>query len=141
MENIMFIFVRFHCYWIWVRIHESKINWDSREITFSIQLRKLYCLQLLTTLTQCCESVTFWYGSVPMTYGSRFGSGSRSCFFRQWLTGSQQKINFFPKFLCLLLLKVHLFTSVLKDKKSKTSHKKGKIKVFLTFLFVDGRIR
>jgi hypothetical protein len=32
-------------------------------------------------------------------------------------------------------------TSVFKDKKSKRSRKKGKIKVFLTFLLVDGRIR
>ncbi len=34
-----------------------------------------------------------------------------------------------------------LLTSVFKDKKSKRSRKKRKIKVFLTFLLVDGRIR
>jgi hypothetical protein len=31
--------------------------------------------------SQCCGSVTFWYGSEPLTNGSGFGFGS--CYFRQ----------------------------------------------------------
>ncbi len=38
--------------------------------------------------TQCCESVTFWYGS-------------GSCSIRQWLTRCQQKISFFKFFLLI----------------------------------------
>jgi hypothetical protein len=49
-------------------------------------------------------------GSVPLTYGSGFGSSSGSCFFRQWLTRSQQKISFFLKVSLLIryFLRVHL---------------------------------
>jgi hypothetical protein len=51
-----------------------------------------------TAKKQCCGSVTFLErvricGSVQLTYGSRScfgsGSGSRSCFFRRWLTRCQ----------------------------------------------------
>ncbi len=42
-------------------------------------------------------------GSVPLTYGSGFGSGSWSCFFRQWPSRWQQKIFFFSsKFFAYL---------------------------------------
>jgi hypothetical protein len=57
-------------------------------------------------------------GSVPLTYGSRFGSGS--CFFRQWLTRCNKKSYFFQSFFAYYFMKVHLhYTSVFKDKKSK----------------------
>ncbi len=39
-------------------------------------------------------------GSMPLTNGSGFGSGS--CYFRHWLSRRQQKTNL-EKFLCLLL--------------------------------------
>ncbi len=41
----------------------------------------------METKNQCCGSVTFWYGS-----------GSGSCYFRQWPTRWQQKIHFFLRF-------------------------------------------
>ncbi len=36
-------------------------------------------------------------GSVPLIYGFGFGSGSASCFFRQWLTRCQQNKSYFFK--------------------------------------------
>ncbi len=74
----------------------------------------LIALWVVTRFTQCCGSVTFWYGS---------GSA-------QWLTRWQKKI-FFVIF-CLLLFE-GTFTSVFIDKKSTTSHKVEEIKNFLTF--------
>jgi hypothetical protein len=47
------------------------------------------------------------------------------------LQEANKKQNFFVKFFCLLFFE-GTFTSVLKDKKSKRSHKTGRIKVFLT---------
>jgi hypothetical protein len=67
-------------------------------------------------------------GSMPLTYGSGFGSGS--CYFRHWLTRSRQKTNFKKKFFCLLLFE-GTFASFFKDKKSKISLKAVGIKVFL----------
>ncbi len=68
-------------------------------------------------------------GSMPPTNGSgsRFGSGS--CFFHHWPTRRRQKI--LKKFLCILIFEC-TFTSFVKDKKSKRSHKTVEIKVFLT---------
>ncbi len=51
-----------------------------------------------------------------------------------------KKLFFFPNFFTYYLLK-GTFTSVFIDKKSKRSHKIVEMKVFLTFLPVDGRIR
>ncbi len=53
--------------------------------------------------------------------------GSGSCYFRQWLSRSQQQINFCFKFFCLLLFEV-TFTSFFKDKKTWRSHKTAGIK-------------
>jgi hypothetical protein len=49
-----------------------------------------------------CGSVTCWYRSVPLTYGS----GS----FRQWLTRCQQKKGFFQNYFAYYRysLKIHL---------------------------------
>ncbi len=41
-------------------------------------------------------------GSMPLTNGSGFGSGSGSCYFRHWLSRRQQKTNLKKKFFCLL---------------------------------------
>jgi hypothetical protein len=48
---------------------------------------------------------------------------SRSCYFRQWLTSSQQKISFFPKFLAYFFVEVHLHQSS-KTKSQKEVTKK-----------------
>ncbi len=58
-----------------------------------------------TSVEQCCGSATFWYGSgfAPLTNGSWFGSGSGSCYFRQWPSRRQHKIIFFSKCFCFLL--------------------------------------
>jgi hypothetical protein len=74
------------------------------------------------------RSVPLPYGS-ELRFGSRYGSGSGSCFFLQWLTRCQQKISFFFKVFCLLLFEVNLHNF----HKSKRSHKIEEIKVFLTF--------
>ncbi len=74
---------------------------------------------------RCCGPVTFWYIS-----GSRSGSGSGSCYFRQWPSRWQLKINNFNKFFCLLLFEATLI-SFFKDKVIKRS-KTVPIKVFLT---------
>jgi hypothetical protein len=50
------------------------------------------------------------------------------------------KKQFFLKLLCVLLFE-GTFMSFFKDKKSTRSHKTVGIKVFLTFLLGDGRIR
>jgi hypothetical protein len=62
-------------------------------------------------------SVIWIRGSVALAYGSG------SCFFRQWLTRCQQKINLFSTFFWLLLFE-DTFTSVFKDKKSQKEVKK-----------------
>ncbi len=60
-------------------------------------------------------------------------NGSGSCFFRHWPPRHQQK-----RFFCLLLFECR-FTTFSKDKKSKTSHKTVRIKVFLTiYLMIEG---
>ncbi len=76
---------------------------------------------------QCCGSVTVWVwirtrGSLPLTYGS----GSGSCFLRQWLTRYQlKKVSFL------------LIYQSSKWKSKKRSPQNSNIKVFLTFLLVD----
>ncbi len=57
-------------------------------------------------------------GSVPLTSGS----GSGSCFFRQWTTRWQQNISIYRSFFAYFFLNVHICTSVFKDKKSKRCH-------------------
>ncbi len=106
-----------------------------KECLYLIYLTAIFVLtthvRILGTSQQCCESVTFWYGSVPLTYG--FGSG----LFRQQLTRYQQKISFFNVFFCLLF--EGTFASASINKKSKRIHKIVEIKVFLFFfLLMEG---
>ncbi len=60
-------------------------------------------------------------GSITLT------NGTGSCYFRQWPSRSQQKINFFPKLFCLLLLKVqlHHFSKIKSHKQSQNSRNQG----------------
>ena len=46
-------------------------------------------------LNQCC-------GSMPLTNGSEFRSGSGSCYFRHWPSRCQQKTNFLTQFFLLI---------------------------------------
>jgi hypothetical protein len=71
---------------------------------------------------------------VPLTYGS----GSGSCFFRQWLTRCQQKNNFLSKCFCFLLSEV-TFTSVFKDKSQKVKRSKKLEGFSICSLLLDGR--
>jgi hypothetical protein len=73
--------------------------------------------------------------SVPLIYGPG------SCFICQWLTRCQQKKSFFKVFLRNTVLFGGTITSVFIDEKSKRSYKRVKMKVFLSFVLVDGRIR
>jgi hypothetical protein len=84
---------------------------------------------------QCCGSVTFWIrirGSVPLTYGSGFESGSGSwpgsCSFRLWPSRCQQK-TFFSKFFAYYPLFEGTFSSVFIEKTVE-------IKVFLTIFLL-----
>ncbi len=74
-------------------------------------------------------------GSMPLTNGSGFGSGSGcrsgSCYFRHGPSRCQQKTNLKKKFFCLLLFE-GTYTSFFINKKSKRCHKAVGIKVFLT---------
>ncbi len=74
-------------------------------------------------------------GSMPLS--NRSGSGS--CYFHHWPSRGQLKPNF-KKVFCLFLFE-GTFTSFFKDKKFKKSDKTVGIKVFLTFLLDDRRIR
>ncbi len=69
-------------------------------------------------------------GSMPLTYGSGFGSGS--FYFHHWSSRCQQKTNLKKSFPAYYFLKVllHQFSKI----KSKKSHKTVDIKVFLTIL-------
>jgi hypothetical protein len=67
-------------------------------------------------------------GSIPLSNGSGFGSGS--CYFHHWPSRSQQK-TILKKFFCILLFEGK-FTSFLKDKKVKRKSQYSRIKVFLT---------
>ncbi len=75
---------------------------------------------------------------IPMTYGS--GTGSRSWFICQWLTGSQQRVSFFQRFFCYFL-KVHSHKvyslNIRSHNKSQNSINQG----FFTFNACYGRIR
>ncbi len=77
-------------------------------------------------------------GSVPLTY--RFGSGSGSCLFRQWLASRQRKILFFLSFSAYYFLKVHLHQSLTTKKANKTKII-VEIKVFLPYFDGWWRIR
>ncbi len=79
-------------------------------------------------------------GSMPLTNGSGFGSGS--CYFRHWPSRRQQKTNLKKKFFCLLTFwRYRTFTSCFKDKKSKRSHKTVESRFLLIFLLHYRRIR
>ncbi len=56
--------------------------------------------------------VTFWYGSEPLTNGSRsesdYGSGSGSCYFRYWPSRWQLKFIYFSFCFCFLLFEATL---------------------------------
>ncbi len=57
---------------------------------------------------QCCRSRDILVririrGSVSLTNGFGFGSGSESCYFRHWPSRWQLKIIFFLKFFCFLI--------------------------------------
>ncbi len=84
-------------------------------------------------IPDCCGSMTFWCGSgsgsMPLTNGSGFGSGS--FFFRHKPSRCQQKTNLKKKFFCILLFE-GTFKSFFKDKKSKRSHKTGSGSIHLT---------
>ncbi len=73
---------------------------------------------------------------IPMWIQSGFGSGfvSGSCFFRQWLTGCQEK-----KLIKVILLITGSVTQVFNNKIKKKSHIKMENNVFLTFcLLMEG---
>ncbi len=76
---------------------------------------------------QCCGSMTFWCGSMPLT--NRSWSGS--FYFHHWPSKCQQKSNL--KKVFWILLSEGTFTSFFKGKKTNRSHKTVEIKVFLTF--------
>ncbi len=83
---------------------------------------------------ECSGSVTFWYGSVPLTNGS----GSGSCSFRQWPSRRQQKI-FFSNFSADLFLRyIYIIFQRL-----NVSHKTVEITFFLTIFawWWEDRIR
>jgi hypothetical protein len=80
-------------------------------------------------------------GCVALTYGSRFGSGSGSCFFRQQLIRCQQKIFFSPKLFAYYFLKVHLQQASKIKRQKEVKNRIKQSKGFLTFLLVDGRIQ
>ncbi len=69
-------------------------------------------------------------GSMPLTNGSGFGSGS--CYFRHWPSRRQQKSYLKKSFSAYYCTFEGAFTSFFKDKKSKRSQKTVGIKDFLT---------
>ncbi len=90
-----------------------------------------YCLELNLKSVLRINDILVWIriwtwirGSMPLT------NGSGSSYLCHWPLRFQQKTNFLIKFFCLLLFE-DTFTSFLKDKKSKRSHKAVGIKVFL----------
>jgi hypothetical protein len=77
--------------------------------------------------TQCCGSVKFWYGSVPLT------DGSGSCYFRHRPSRRQQK-TIFSK-VCLLFFfffKVHLhhFSEIKSQKEVAKPYVGGFLTIF-----------
>ena len=64
-------------------------------------------------------------GSMPLTNGSGFGSGS--CYFRHWPSRCQQKTNFLTQFFCLLLFEgtFTLFSKIKSQKESQNSRIQG----------------
>jgi hypothetical protein len=77
---------------------------------------------------------------MPLTKGSRFTFGSRSCYFRHWPLSCQQKTNFLKCLSAYYFLKVHLHhISKIKSKKGDT--KQYESRFFLLFLLDDRRIR
>ncbi len=72
-----------------------------------------------TNFWQCCRSMKFWYGSESIRGSIPLTNGSRSCYFRQWTSRRQQKINcayyflqvhlhHISSFFAYYFLKVHL---------------------------------
>jgi hypothetical protein len=103
-------------YCIWVRCSQD----DSLEtiIILQGQAREGKFTSDIFIRIRICESI-------PLTNES--GSSSGSCSFRHWPSRRQQKICF-----AIYFLKVHLFTSFFKGKKSLWSHKTVEIKFFMT---------
>jgi hypothetical protein len=83
-----------------------------------------------------CGSVTFWFrfrirGSVPLTNGYGFGSGS--CYFCQCTFNRGKKFILFSKYFGYYLLFEVTFTQFFRDKNHnelKRSHERVGIKVF-----------
>ncbi len=69
---------------------------------------------LFLTSLQCCGSLTFWRGSVPLT------PGSGSCYFYQW--PSRRHVFLLITFLKVLL---HNFSKIKSQKKSQNSRNQG----------------
>ncbi len=120
-----------------VPVPVSTVDWYVGQY-FLITLQYLSfsaCFKAISTLPSIIASPVFRIhdilaliricGSMPLT--NRSGSG----YFRHWPSRRQQKTNLKKKFFCLLLFE-GIFTSFLKDKKFKRSHKAVGIKVFLT---------
>ncbi len=88
---------------------------------------------------QCCGSMKFWYrsGSADLYLSQTNGSGSGSCYFRQWPSSRQH-------FFCLLpyILKVHLhhFSEIKSHKKSQNS-KNQCFSYYFSFIRIRIRIR
>ncbi len=77
------------------------------------------------------DNLVRFRGSMPLTNGSGFGSGS--FYFHHRPSRCQQETNL-KKFFCIILFE-GTFTSFFKGKKSKRSHKPVEIKVFLPYHF------
>ncbi len=87
--------------------------------------------------------MTFWCGSGsagPCLWLIKPDSDPDPAIFVINTQDTNKKLNLNKKFFCLLLFE-GTFTSFIKDKKSKRSHKKVKARFFSLFLLDDRRIR
>jgi hypothetical protein len=103
---------------------------DSFFRVFSIKKsRARFISRSLNCKEQSFGSVTFWYGSgsLPLTNGSGFGSGS--FYFRQRPSIWQILFFLFKSFFCLLLFQAS-FTSFFKDKKVIQKSQSSRNQVF-----------
>jgi hypothetical protein len=78
-------------------------------------------------------------GSMPLTNGSGFGSGS--CYFRHWPSRCQQKTNFLNSFFAYYFFKVPTCTSFSKLKSQKKSQSSRNQGFSYFFLLGDRRIQ
>ncbi len=125
---------------MWIRIRESFEPWIRDKLSGPATLLFIiYIFDIFSTSVP--DQWHFESDPDPWIRTFGYGSGSRSCSFRQWLLRCQQKI-FFLSSRFLLITFCRTFTSVFEDRKSLRSHKTAKIMVFfLIFLLVDVRIR